>query len=87
MEEDHQEVLRDLPTPQLQPGPGFLHLILLPNLLVQPERVPRTQASSAVRWQGVPCQCPSSPAQRWWEKGAPEGLKSMVRFPQDGMDI
>lgn len=86
VEEDHQEVLRDLSTPQLQPGPGYLHLILLQNLLVQPERVPRTQASSGLRWQGVPCQC-TSPAQQWWEKGAPEGLKSMVRIPQEGMDI
>jgi len=55
VEEDHQEVLRDLPTPQLQPGPGFLHLLLLSNLLVQPECMPRTQASSAVRWKGGPC--------------------------------
>lgn len=75
-------MLQDLPTSQLQPGLSFLHLTLLPNLLVQPKRMPGTQASSAVTYQ-----CPSSPARWWWEKGAPEGLKHMVRFPQEGMDI
>jgi len=49
LEEDHQEVLQDLSIPQLQPGSGYLHLILLPDLLVQPACLPRTQACSTIR--------------------------------------
>lgn len=54
LEEDHQEVLRHLPTPQLPTGPGHLHLLLLPKLPVQPECMPGAPAGSAMRCQGVP---------------------------------
>lgn len=72
----------EMPVPQLQPGSGHLHLVLLPDLLVQPECLPRAQASSPIRCWG---SCVSVLFTGGGEKGAPDGLKSTVGFPQEGM--